>query len=95
MVESEGSSSEDDDGDNVPSKKKILMVRWREGGRGEEKGRERRGRERGGGGEGGREGEREREGDLIFLISTGTQRTGANTSIQCQYESIVNSPIHQ
>ena len=96
MVESEGSSSEDDDGDNVPSKKKILMVRWREGGRGEEKGRERRGRERGGG-EGGREGEREREreGDLIFLISTGTQRTGANTSIQCQYESIVNSPIHQ
>ena len=26
MVDSEGSSSDEDDGDNVPSKKKILMV---------------------------------------------------------------------
>ena len=28
MIESEGSSSEEDDGENLPSKKKILMVLW-------------------------------------------------------------------
>ena len=78
MIESEGSSSEEDDGENLPSKKKILAVLWvwlREG----------RGRKR--------ERERERE-HFTYSLSTGTQGTGANTTIQCQYESLVNSQIH-
>ena len=95
MVDSEGSSSEDEEsdgeGENVPSKKKILTVdcecgsgRWLERGRGRE--RERK-----------RERETERTSLLIQfpLLSLGAQRTGANPTVQRQYEGVVDSQIHQ